>query len=245
MKKVGDTTLWSPAQLEDLKLWQHWDSRGRRPRDFHPLIRRIDPLVRTKASKFSSVRHIPQSAIEAEFKRHAINALGKYDPGYGVPVSNYIMRQMDGAKRFIYDYQNIGRIPAHRTRKIGEFKSKFEILSQKLGRPPTALELADDLRWPVNEVGRMTKELRQDLLPWKSTAASSALDIMPPREKEVIELLPYDLDPRQQAVFEYVYGAGGKPTLGTGDIARAMKISPSKVSKIKKEIALKVDEYLR
>jgi hypothetical protein len=235
---------WTSEQAKDLDLWQRWDTKGRKPRELKPLMDRMNPLIYVKMRPFQTVQNIPPSAIKAEFQRHTISALEKYDPSKQVPLSYHVMRQMDGAKKFIYDYQNIGRIPSHRVRKIGDFKSTFGDLEQKYNRPPTAHELADKLKWPVKEVSRMTEELRDDLLPWKGSGAEQAFKMLPSRQKEVLDLIPYELDSQQKAVFEYVYGEGGKPALGTTRIAKVMKMSPSKVSKIKLEIANRMKDYL-
>lgn len=236
--------MWTPDQLEDFRTWEAWDKAGRTTSALKPLLTRLNPLIETKYRPYSTIPNMPQSAIKAEFKKHALNALEKYDPNRGVPLGHHVMRQMDGAKRFVYDHQNIARIPAHRARKVGEFTSRFEELQRSLGRPPTSMELADKLRWPVAEVGRMTKELRDDLLPWKGGGVEQAFEMRPPKEKEVLELLPYELNGPQQAVFEYTYGYGGKPQLGTGDIAKTMGVSASKISKLKAEIADKVKTFM-
>jgi hypothetical protein len=235
---------WTSEQVKDLELWDKWNQRGRKHRDLKPLLKRMDPLIYTKMRPFQTVQNIPPSAIKAEFKKHTIQALNKYDPNRKVPLSYHVMRQMDGAKKFIYDYQNLGRIPSHRVRKIGEFKSVFGDLENKYNRPPNSHELADKLKWPIKEVERMTTELRDDLLPWKGSGAEKAFQMMPAREKEVLDLIPYELSSDQKTVFEYLYGTGGKPTLGTTQIAKAMKVSPSKISKLKLEIADKMKEYL-
>lgn len=235
---------WTARQLEDYQVWSSWNAGGQRVKAMAPLMARMKPLIRVKAKPFFNAPNLPNSAIEAEFKIHAVKALADYDPKYGVPVGHHIMRRMDGAKRFVYNYQNLGRIPVHRVRKIGEFKSVFADMEADCRRPPTAHELADRLSWPVGEVTRMTKELRDDLLPWKGSGAESAFDHQPSREQEILGLLPYELGAEQQRVFEYVYGYGGKPRLGTSAIASTLSISPSSVSKIKLQIAEKVRQYV-
>lgn len=227
---------WDPNQLEDFRLWERW-KKNQTKRELRPLLRRLDPLVETKMKPFRSVQLIPPSALKAEFQKHAIDAIEKYDPEYGVPLGHHVMRQMDGAKRWVYNYQNFGRLPDHRARKVGAFQHAFADLQRTLKRPPNSHELADRMRWPTAEVDRMTSELRQDLLPWKGSGAHEAMEIRPPKEREVLELIPYDLSPGQHAVFEYVYGLGGKPKLGTGQIAKVLNVSASKVSKVKAEIA--------
>lgn len=238
------TDRWTPDQLEDYRLWEQWQTKGKVRNDLVPLVKRIEPLINKKAYKFSTVQNVPKSAVKAEFKLHAIRALKNYDPTYNVPISHYVSRQMDAGNRFVHKYQNIGRIPEHRIRNIGPFKAKFSELENELGRPPTSHELADKLQWSIPEVERMTKELRDDLLPWKGGGVDKAFEQLPPREREVLSLLPYELNPDEQAVFEYTYGYGGKPQLGTSEMAKAMKTNPSRVSRLKAAVAKKAKEYL-
>jgi DNA-directed RNA polymerase specialized sigma subunit len=61
--------------------------------------------------------------------------------------------------------------------------------------------------------------------------------------KEVLKLIPYELSPEENAVFEHVYGTGGKPQLGTGDIAKRLNMSAPKVSRVKSAIAEKIKKY--
>lgn len=235
---------WTNEQIKDLKAWEYWDARGRRTKDLQPLLNRMEPLIYKKMAPFKSMKNIPNSAVKAEFQKQTINAIESYEPKRGVPLSYHAMRNMDAAKRYIYDYQNDARIPSHRVRKIGDFKASYSKLERKLNRPPTALELSDELKWPVKEVSRMSKELRNDLLPWKGSGAEEAFTIQTPREREVLELIPYELDDIERGVFEFTYGQGGKPTLGTSETAKAMNLSNSKVSRTKAKIADKIAAYL-
>ena len=130
--KYAAMEAWSPDQLEDFRLWDRWNAAGRRKKELSPLLRRLDPLVETKMRPFQSIQLIPKSALKAEFQKHAISAIEKYDPSRGVPLGHHVMRQMDGAKRYVYNYQNVGRIPAHRARKVGEFKHRFSELQHSL-----------------------------------------------------------------------------------------------------------------
>ena len=60
---------------------------------------------------------------------------------------------------------------------------------------------------------------------------------------EVIRLMPYSLDNDEKAVFEYTFGLSGKPALKPGEIAKKMKMSPSRVSRIRAKLATKVGDY--
>ena len=230
---------------EDIKLWKAWDAAGRDPQTLKPLLQHVDPLIKMRLNAFRGLQSIPQSALEAELKRQAVTAFNNFDPGRGVGLATHVVNYLKGANTFVYNYQNAARIPGARARKVGVFKSTFGELEDSLGRPPTAIELADKLSWPVKEVERMTTQLRKDLLPTVGTRAESAMVQMPSEVKEVLQLMPYELDPFDRSVFEYTFGQGGKPQLGTTDIAKVLKTSPAKISRTKEKVAKKLDAYLQ
>ena len=235
----------SSTSEEDVHLWEKWDKSGRSPQTLKPLLQHVDPLIKMRMMSFRGLQSIPQSALEAELKRQAVTAFQRYDPSKGVALATHVVNYLKGANTFVYNYQNAARIPGARARKIGVFKSAFKSMEEDLDRPPTAIELADRLSWPVKEVTRMTTQLRSDLLPSVGTRAESAMVQMPSEIREVLELVPYELDPVDRSVFEYTFGQGGKPMLGTVEIAKVLKTSPAKVSRVKARVAKKVDAYLQ
>ena len=236
---------WNAKHHQDLQLWQDWQQSGKDPQQLEPLMDQLKPLIESRKAKFGTLTSVPQSAVDAELKRQTLYALETYDPNKNVPLSIHVYNNLKGANRFIYNYQNTARIPAHRVRKIGDFQAAFKELESKTGRPPTSHELADHLGWPVSEVTRMTQQLRQDLLPVEGSVAETAMIQTPSIQKEVMDLMPYELDPFDLAVYEYTYGYGGKPVLETKQIAKTLKVPPIKVYRSKTNIAKKFDEYLQ
>lgn len=235
---------WQPKHFEDYRLWEDWHKSGRDPKKLKPLMDRLRPLIESRAAQFRQLESIPYSTVKAELYKQTLKALETYDPNRNVPLSVHVSFNLRGANKFVYDYQNLGRIPAARVRKVGDFKAAFSELESKLGRPPTSHELADKLGWPVSEVTRMTTQLRQDLLPIEGSKAEEQLSPTIPAVREVMELLPYELDPFELSVYEYTFGYGGKPQLETKDIAKVLKTHPSKVYRAKSNIAKKLDTYL-
>ena len=58
---------------------------------------------------------------------------------------------------------------------------------------------------------------------------------------EAAEFLYYSLTPEKKMVFDYALGRHGKPKLHTdAQISAATRLSPSKVNRIKKELARKI-----
>lgn len=235
---------WAPKHHRDYELWVEWQESGKRPDKLKPLLDQLKPLIESRQAQFRQLESIPQSAVKAELHRQTLKALETYDPSRNVPLSVHVYNNLKGANKFVYDYQNIGRIPAARARKVGDFQSAFKELEEQLGRPPTSVELADKLGWPISEVSRMTTQLRRDLLPIEGSSAEQVTSNMIPPVREVMDLLPYELDPFEQAVYEYTFGYGGKPVLETKDIAKVLKTSSAKVYRAKTNIAKKMDSYL-
>jgi DNA-directed RNA polymerase sigma subunit (sigma70/sigma32) len=126
---------------------------------------------------------------------------------------------------------------------IGDFNNAKQRLSDSLGRDPTQLELADELKWSPRKVKMMQSEIKV-ALPASQFSADVA-SMVPSRQQEILRLLPYELTPEERSVFEHIYGIGGKAKLSPGEIAVKLKISAPKVSRLKAAIAAKYDGYIR
>jgi RNA polymerase primary sigma factor len=236
-------------QQFEIDQWQKWKQSGEDPEELRPLLASMKPLIRSQSNVFKGrVRDIPPAAIEAEFNRHAMTAFRTYDPNRGAKLSTHVRNQLQKAKRYVATHQNIAYIPEHRVWKIGEFQTAQGELSEKFGRDPTNQELSEKLRWSPNEVSRMNTELRRDLPTsgFVSPEGGSVdpYSMMPSREREVLNLIEYDLSSEEKLVFEHTYGRHGKQQLQPGQIARKLNFSPSKVSRLRKSITDKMKSYL-
>lgn len=225
---------------KDLELWQQWDQNGRREEDLEPLMKQIEPIIRKQSNVYSGKVNIPKPAVHAEFQIQAIKAVQGYDPKRAA-LNTHLTHQLKKAKRFISTYQNVGRISETRIYKINQFQNERDRLADKLQREPSALEMADRMKWPVKQVVVMESELRKEV-PTSMTQGGLE-QIKPSKEAEVLRLLQYELDPEERTVYEYLLGENGKPQLKPGQIARKMKLTPSKVSRIKSSIGTKAQRY--
>lgn len=226
---------------KDFQLWQTWQQGGRQPEHLEPLMKQMEPLIRRASNIYSGKVNIPRSAVHAEFQLQALNAFNTYDPQRGATLGTHVTWQLKKGKRFISTYQNIGRIPETRIHNITPFQNARDELRDELGRDPSAHELADRLKWPVNQVSAMELELRREVP--LSTLQSDMTSLRPSREAEVLRLIQYDLSPEEKVVYEHLLGVNGKPQLKPGEIAMRLNMSPSKVSRIKDSIGAKVKKY--
>jgi len=127
--------------------------------------------------------------------------------------------------------------------KINTFQKTKELLHEQKGREPTVIELADELSWSPNEISRMEAELRKDLGHSLSFQDHAFINFN--QNVEAINFAYYSLAPQEQTVYDYSVGAHGKSQLKTSQIARKLHVSPSQISKMKKNILKKIETHTR
>ena len=231
-------------QQHEMEMWQQWQQNGQKKQDLRPLLKSLKGFVAHRANVFADrVRDIPPAAIRAEFTNQTVQALQSFDPNRGTKLTTHIGHQLKKAQRFVTTYQNPGRIPENRIYRIRELQDAEQRLDEKFGRAPTQLEMADHLKWSPRQVDVLQREVRKALPTGKFEQDPSSF--VPSRQKEVLRLLPYELNSEEKQVFEYIYGIGGKPQLGPGAIARKLGMSAPKVSRLKKAIGVKYAKYLK
>lgn len=226
---------------KDLQLWQQWDQNGRKAEDLEPLMKQVEPIIRKQSNVYAGRVNIPKSAVHAEFQIQAIKALQSYNPQKAA-LNTHLTHQLKKGKRFIATYQNVGRISETRIYKINQFQTERDLLADKLQRDPSAYEIADHMKWPVKQVTAMESELRKEV-PTSMIQGGGTTKLKPSKEAETLRLLQYELSPQEKTVYEYLLGENGKPQLKPGQIATKMRLTPSKISRIKASIGKKAARY--
>jgi len=230
----------SGLRKDEVTMWQTWKDNGKKQADLKPLLASIRPFIMHEANKWARQRDVPPAAIKAEFTNHAVKALETYDPTKAA-LNTYLSHQMRRAHRFVTTYQNAARIPETRIYKVQPLKNATVKLEESLGRPPTSLELADELQWSPKKVEMLQREDRASLPT--SHFEADPLTYSPSQQNETLRLLRYELTPEENAVFEHIYGFSGKQKLSPGAIATKLNMSAPKVSRLKKSISEKYDKY--
>ena len=228
---------------QDDELWRAWKNS---PGDetLVPLMENFQGAVNRVVNTYRAAP-VPSSAVEGVAQRELLKAFNTYNPDKGASLNtpaNWYLKKVHG---FVGQHQNLALIPDHRIRKIGEYKDMRSRLTEKFGYTPDAVTLAEHLgpKWSVREVSRMETELRADWIAANSLEPDH-LDIDETgRERELMRHIAHELTPQQRTVYEYTLGVNGKKKLKAGSIAKKMKISPSKVSRIRNQIRDKIEEY--
>jgi RNA polymerase primary sigma factor len=239
-RKIKDLAA---TQARETELWNKWKHQGEKPKDLTPLLRSYNPLIRKKANQFVGNVDLPPAAIHAEFQHAALNAFRRYDPNKGAALNTWVNINLKKAQRWVSKYQNVARIQENRQYKIGVFNNAKSTLDERLGREPTNVEMADHLGWGESDVSMLNKEIRKALPTSGFEGGFDPTTISPNRDSEKLKLIKYELNPEECLVYEYTIGDSGKPMLKPGEIARKLKMSPSKVSRIRNSITSKLEQY--
>lgn len=230
---------WAARAQQDLELWQTW-KQDPTPENLEPLLNSLQPVINRKLSEFRAAP-VPPSAIQGAANLTVMKALNSYNPDKGASVATHVGWNLKKVRAYVIKHQNMGRIPEHRAYNIQDFKDARADLTARMGFPPDAQTLAEELGWSLAEVTRMEKELRPDLIASLSLETDTLPEIESTRDREVLRYIYQELTADERLVFEYTLGVNGKPELSAGNIAKTMGISQPKVSRIRR----KIDKKLR
>ncbi len=149
-------------------------------------------LVINIAKRYSHLG-VPLLDLIEEGNLGLMKAVMKYNPAKGFRFSTYgawWIRQY--ITRAIANQGKTVRIPVYMTELLSKFKRTTEELSQKLGRKPSASELARHMRLPIERVERL-----QELVT-SSQATSLETPVGEEGETEMIDLLQDESTPSPQ-----------------------------------------------
>lgn len=228
---------------EDLIAWQQWNVT-KSDIDLQKLMKRMEGLIISNASKWK-VR-VPRSSLRAEAEKLAMRAFKTYDPNnFGrASVATHVNTWLQKLHAFSSKYGDISKRPEGRFAGARRFNEAEEHLKTQFKREPTAAEIADYMKMPISEVGRYRQEQTKTLTE-RSSMELSSIEAIDPVKRYALEAVYYDLTPDEKLVYEYIKGrAGRKQTDSTGEIARLTGMTASKISRLKKGIAKKLEMFL-
>tara|TARA_Y100000310_G_scaffold281723_1_gene302433 strand:+ start:814 stop:1557 length:744 start_codon:yes stop_codon:yes gene_type:complete len=233
----------SPKTERQFELWQTWKDDPTEA-NLEPLLMEFEPDIEFKVSEFAKAP-VPDAAIRSKGRQLVLEGLKTYNPNKpgASSVRTWINWRLKKVRSFAIQNQNFGRIPEGRALQITPFKQVRADLTERFGHPPDAVSLSEALQeinpkysWSLAEVERMEKELRKDRMASMSLEPDQLPNLFESRERDILRYIYHDLTPQEKVVYEYTLGINGKPRLPAKDIAREMKISGPKVSRLRKSI---------
>lgn len=228
--------------------WEQWQQDPTHG-NLHQLMKKFEPVFKRKVQQWKAP-NVPEAAFKANLKVHAMDAFQSFDPNRGAQLKTHLEHRLKKAQRFNVQHQNYAYIPEEKAGRIGDINRAQDELSEQLGRQPNPMEIANWLNPQLSK--------RQQLTPKKVEAIQQAQfgdvigssfesDPTPrtvAREREVLGLLRPTLTQDQQAVFDHIYGQGGKKKItSTSELAKALGKSPSQISRLRTGILKKFEHY--
>jgi len=233
----------SPFEDEDYKLWKVWKDSDEHPDALRPLMGQFRNMIRKNVNRWKTI-DMPPAVIQAEHNKQFLRALRTFDPEKG-KLGTWVGSHLRNApQRFLTTYQNPARIVETRTgAKKGLFDNAVATLDETLGRPPTTQEISEHLGWPEAEVERAQSESRSAYYMSGNAYGLDPATNMPSRATEIARFIKPELSPEELLVWEHTTGEGGKDQLKPGEIAKKLKMHPSKVTRLRNSIADKIKKY--
>lgn len=219
------------------------------PETFTPLYQNYKPLI-FKASRPNTFGSpLPPSAHWALATQSFLDAVRTHKPDLAPFHIHAFTTILNKGKRLNLKYQNIGYIPEARATKYQLFNNTLTLLREQLGREPSTLEIADEIKWSPKMVETMRKEIRTDYLMDEGRSELHSL-IKSDTARQALQDLQYGLIPAHQLVLEHAVGLNGKAALtkpsGGPDlqaISKATKLSVPKIRSALKTITRKYKQY--
>lgn len=240
----------SARALEQLSMWRAWKQSGFAPQYLRPLLASLTFDIRFHVNRWKAA-NVPTDMIELRARQLTIDALKDYDPnrivnGRARSIRTHVYERLARLQRFVVENQNAGRIQESRAGKnVRIFQDAVSLLTAELSREPTAKELAERMTLqmgkPVTAKQAETymREQRKDRY-----VSDENFSTLPTDTRMLLKLLPEELTPLENQVFERYYGVNGAFKMRPGEIAADLKLSGPRVSRLLNTISEKAQQYL-
>lgn len=227
---------------DDLAAWEKWKV-NQSDYNLEKIFKNMAGLINSNVNKWSQ-RRIPRVALKTEAEKLTLQALKTYDPTRGASLATHVNTRLQKLYGFAARHGDFAKIPEERFAGIRKFNQAEERLRNKLKREPNASDIADYLKISIPEVRRYRDENIKVLIEGGGSDFSSVEAIWSNKRYALEAVYFGDLNPEEKTVYEYLNGRGRKKVTSTGEIAILINISASKVARLKKSIAKKIEKYL-
>lgn len=213
------------------------------PATMTPLIKALDPVVRRSLSTHG---YSDDPNMITAARLHLSRGLQRFDPSKS-NIETWATNELKRIPRIAQKQRNPVHVPERVSMDLHHIHGVELELRNKLGRVPTAQELADASGLSTTRIGKIratygvptvTENMMNDSTGAPRALAAEGFD----HDKLAMELIYGELLPIDQQIVDYTFGWHGQPKLTKTEMARRLKRSPANITQRAMAIAAKVDE---
>lgn len=217
---------------KDLELWEQWN-RTRSSADMQALLNHLQPLINQQVTRWGGTLSRPM--LETKAKVLAAEAIKTYQPNRGAALATHVTNRLQKLSRTVYTHTQAARLPEHKAVGMATFSVANDQLQNDLGREPTHVELSDHLGWSQARTREFQRAYgRKELLA--SGEFNPASFPIADQHDPIIDYVYFDMEPKNQQIFEHITGYGGKPVLSNRELMSRFKITQGQLSYQKRKM---------
>jgi len=235
---------------QEIHLWNTWDSQGRKMEHLEPLLKSIDPLIRSETSKRlpGLGGSISAPALKNELRNAAVAAIRSYKPDKGTQLTTHVVNNFMRISDFVAANRNAKYMPREDVERYATFQNAKAEFTEEHGRDPSHAELHTRLPgWTLKTVKKMTRGFGSEAFTDMGTSLENDIQNENPmqRVRGALLLMKSTLTPEQQTFANMHYPEEGETQKSVTAIARLMKIPEHKAYRVKKKIEAKLAPIIK
>ena len=240
MKQEGDPRL--PKKEADplATAYDTWAGSKDGVTERGELLKALNPTIESAMTSYGGSN---KEAVRIPAMMMAYEAVKRFNPKQDVKLNTYVFHHLQSLRRKAADRNNIVRIPEEALLDKSKLNRARDDLTDKIGREPTALELADETGLSPR---RMERVMRTGNIAAESQMLNEKGDSLfskaGDKQKIWSDYVYRDLDPVDKKIFEWSTGYGGAAPIKKGDMAVKLRISGAAVSKRIDRIIKKLEQ---
>lgn len=224
---------------QELEHWHDWNNSGRPKEKLEPLLKSIDPIITsyTKKKLPGLGGSISAPALKNELRNTAVKAFETYDPQKS-QLTTHVINNFMRATDFISANRNTKYMPRSDVEQYGTFQNAKTEFEELHGHPPTVSDLKEMLpSWSTKQIAKMQKGFSAEAFNYGEGLSGEETDEDPIQKiRGAFLLLKSRLNPQQVEFANLHYPEEGTKQMSVSAIAKAMKLPPHRVYRIKKQV---------